>query len=136
MAVIDASVYVALVNAQEDSHINCWTWFQQAQDLGETVSAPVILLAEVAAALSRGLDKPALAYRIVQQLVKAKVIELVPISHTLAEMAAKIAIDHKIRGCDAIYVALAQQIDDYLVTLDEQQLNRSAHLITTRKPYP
>ena len=134
MAVIDASVYVALVNAQEHSHNNSWVWFQQAQDVGETVSAPVILVAEVASALSRGIDNPTLARQIIQQLLEAKVIELVPISRSLAELAAKIAVDHKIRGCDAVYVALAQQMDDCLVTLDQQQLERSAHLITTRKP--
>ena len=107
MAVIDASVYVALINAHESAHASSWVWFEQAQATREPVVAPVILLAEVAAALSRGVGDPALAHRVVQQLLRSKVIELVPVTTAMAERSAAIAADHRIRGCDAIYVALA-----------------------------
>ena len=50
------------------------------------------------------------------------------------QQAAQIAADYKIRGCDAIYVALAQQLDDYLITLDNQQYTRGAYIIDTRRP--
>jgi len=52
----------------------------------------------------------------------------------LAERAATIAADDQIRGCDAIYVALAEQLDDHLVTLDQQQLERGAAVVTVYKP--
>ncbi len=134
MAVIDASVYVALINAHESAHASSWVWFEQAQATREPVVAPVILLAEVAAALSRGVGDPALAHRVVQQLLRSKVIELVPVTTAMAERSAAIAADHRIRGCDAIYVALAEQLSDHLVTLDQQQLERGAAVVTTRKP--
>ncbi len=134
MAVIDASVYVALINAHESTHASSWVWFEQAQATREPVVAPVILLAEVAAALSRGVGDPALAHRVVQQLLRSKVIELVPVTTAMAERSAAIAADHRIRGCDAIYVALAEQLSDHLVTLDQQQLERGAAVVTTRKP--
>lgn len=134
MAVIDASVYIALLNAHESCHASSWAWFQQKQLAGETISAPVILLAELAAGLSRGLGQPALANQAVQQLLQTKLIDLVPITSALAERAAVIAADYQIRGCDAIYVALAEQLDDELVTLDQQQLERGAAVVTTRSP--
>jgi predicted nucleic acid-binding protein len=134
MAVIDASVYVALINANESQHANSWAWFQQAQLTQEFLSAPVILLAEIAAALSRGMNNPLLAQRIVKQLVHSKVIDLVPVTPAMAERAATIAANHQIRGCDAIYLALAEQLDDILVTLDQQQLERGAAVVTTRQP--
>ena len=134
MAVIDASLYISLINVNESSYAASWAWFQQAQLGQESLSAPVILLAEITSALSRGLGNPTLARQVVQQLLQSKVINLVPITQALAERAAAIAADCQIRGCDAIYVALAEQLGDYLMTLDQQQLDRGALIVTTRKP--
>ena len=134
MAVIDASVYIALVNAHEREHSSSWAWFEQAQATQEPVAAPVILLTEVSAALSRGVENPALARQVVQQLLHSRVIELRPVTTVLAQQAATIAADHRIRGCDAVYVALAEQLGDHLVTLDQQQLERGAAVVTVHKP--
>ncbi len=134
MAVIDASVYVALINAHESEHTNSWTWFEQARDAQEPVVAPVILLAEVSAALSRGVGNPTLAHRVVQQLLRSNVIELIPVTTALAKRAAAIAADHRIRGCDAVYVALAEQLNGRLITLDQQQLERGSAVVTACKP--
>ena len=68
MAVIDASVYIALINAHEGEHSSSWAWFDQARPTDEALVAPVILLPEVSAALSRGIGDPTLAHRAVQQL--------------------------------------------------------------------
>jgi predicted nucleic acid-binding protein len=134
MAVIDASVYVALVNADESEHSSSWAWFEQARAAGESILAPVIILSEVAAALGRGVGDPSLAHRVVQQLVRSEVIELVPVTLAIAEQAVLIAAEHRIRGCDAVYVALADQLGDTLVTLDRQQLERGAALVAVRAP--
>jgi predicted nucleic acid-binding protein len=74
MAVIDASVYIALINAHEKDHRISWAWFEQAQAAWEPIVAPVILLAKVAAALSRGVGDFVLAHRVVQQLERSAVI--------------------------------------------------------------
>jgi predicted nucleic acid-binding protein len=134
MAVIDASVYIALVNAHEQEHSSSWAWFEQARAADESIVAPVILLSEVAAALSRGVGDPALAQRVVRQLARSEVIDLIPVTLAMAELAAVIAADHRIRGCDAVYVALADHLSETLVTLDQQQLERGAALVTVRAP--
>jgi predicted nucleic acid-binding protein len=134
VAVVDASVYVALISAREPDHASSWAWFAQAQALREPLVAPAILLAEVAAALSRGVGDPALARRVVEQLQRAQVIELTPVTATVAARAAAIAADHLILGCDAVYVAVAEQLDTELVTLDRQQLERGAAVVSTRIP--
>lgn len=133
MAVIDASVYMALINAHEKDHTTSWAWFEQAKAARESIVAPVILLAEVATALSRGVGD-LLAHRVVGQLEHSGLIELVPVTLAMAERAAAIAADHRIRGCDAIYVALADQLGDCLVTLDRQQIERSAAIVSAREP--
>ena len=134
MAVIDASVYVALINAKEKEHTSSWTWFEQAKNEQQTIAAPVILLAEVAAALSLGVGDLSLAHRVVGQLKRSRVIELVPVTHALAEQAAFIAGDYRIRGCDAIYVALASKLEDCLITLDQQQLERGGAVVSVGRP--
>jgi predicted nucleic acid-binding protein len=50
----------------------------------------------------------------VQQLARSEVIDLIPITMTITEQAAKIAAQHRIRGCHAAYVALADQLSDTL----------------------
>lgn len=134
MPTIDASVYVALINAQEADHAKSWAWFQEAQAAGDPILAPVILLAEVASAISRGIGDAALAHQVVEQLQRSRIIELVPVIPTIAERAATIAADYRVRGCDAIYLALTEQMNDYLVTLDRQQLERGAGVVATHKP--
>ncbi|MGQ9584565.1 MAG: type II toxin-antitoxin system VapC family toxin [Anaerolineae bacterium] len=134
MAVIDASVYVALVHTQGDHHDRAWAWFEKAQAAGEPVAAPAILLAEVAAALSRGLGEPALARRLVRQLGRSAVVDLVPVTLALALRAAELAVAHRLRGCDALYVALAQQRGESLITFDRQQLERGAAAAAVRQP--
>ena len=134
MAILDASVYVALINVHEEHHASSWQWFEHAKRTQEPTRAPVILLAEIAAALSRGIGNPALAHQIVGQLVQSQVIELLPVTATLAERAAAIAADYRVRGCDAVYVALAEQWNDTLVTLDRQQLERVGAVVAVHQP--
>ena len=134
MAVIDASVCVALMNAREAAHASSWAWFEQTQAAQESVVAPVIMLAEVAAALRRGTGGPRLALRVEQQVRHSGVVDLMPVTLSLGDRAALIAADHRIWGCDAVYIALALQLGDCLVTLDRQQLDRGAAIVTTRKP--
>lgn len=134
MPVIDASVYVALMNPNEAEHASCWAWFENAKGVQEEIAAPVILLAETAAALSRGVGDPDLALRAVQLARNTSLIELTPVTLPLAERAASIAAQHRIRGCDAVYVALAEQLDTPLVTLDPQQLERAVAIVRAHRP--
>ncbi|MCA9871279.1 MAG: PIN domain-containing protein [Anaerolineae bacterium] len=134
MAVIDTSVYVTLINPNETAHEAAWAWYVNAIREGEPLVAPAIILPEVAAALSRGVDDRDLAHRAADRLLRSRTVELVPVSLALAQQAAAIAADHRIRGCDAIFVALAQYRADVLITLDRQQLERGSAVVTVRSP--
>ena len=134
MAVIDASVYIAVVNAHEESHERCVRWLQQAVAEELPLWGPSIMLTEVAAALARGLQDPSKTMGAVALLRNSKVIRLQQVSVALAERAAQIAADQKIRGCDAVYVALAAQLDQPLVTLDRQQYARGGKVVQVIAP--
>ncbi|HSN78120.1 MAG TPA: type II toxin-antitoxin system VapC family toxin [Anaerolineae bacterium] len=134
MAVIDASVYIALINVDEAGHAASWRWYIQTVRSGEHIFAPTIILGEVAAALSRGLNDSDLAHRAVRRLERSRAVELVSVTIILGKAAALVAADHRIKGCDAVYVALAQLRGEYLVTLDRQQLERGSLVVETRQP--
>jgi predicted nucleic acid-binding protein len=134
MPVIDASCYIALINADEPDHAATWAWYWQTRPIRQPLIAPSILLAEVAAAISRGTGDANFAHRTIAQLLQSKSLEIVPVTSVLAERAAQIAADHKVRGCDAVYIALAVQSGEPLVTLDRQQLERGAAVAVTCRP--
>ena len=134
MPVVDASVCVALFKADEPGHEASRRWLKTAGEGEEPVFAPVILLAEVASALGRGLEDEALARQVVSLLRTKRLMELFPVTEALAARASEIAAEQRIRGCDSIYLALAKQLQMELVTLDQQQLERGAGVVMTRTP--
>ncbi|HEX9943481.1 MAG TPA: type II toxin-antitoxin system VapC family toxin [Thermoanaerobaculia bacterium] len=134
MPVLDASVCVALFNSEEPGHDASRRWLQEAEGDDDPVVSPVILLAEVASALGRGLGEEELARQAVALLRTKRLVEFFPVTETLAARAAEIAAEQRIRGCDAIYVALAKQLQMELITFDRHQLERGAAVVMTRRP--
>ena len=61
-------------------------------------------------------------------------LTLVSLDQALAHEAAEIAADRALRGADAIYVAVARQYGCILVTLDREQRERGAAVVTTQTP--
>ncbi len=61
-------------------------------------------------------------------------IQLIALDDMLIDTAAEIAADYALRGADATYVAVARQYNCTLVSLDREQRERSAAIVTTRTP--
>lgn len=134
MAVVDASVLISAILPGEPHHKASKAWIDSLVKSGRHFSAPAILLSEVAAPLSRAYNQPELAQSVVQNLQVATFLMLVPVSVPLASRAAIIASNHKIRGCDAVYVALAEALNEELITLDKQQSQRAQSIVRCRQP--
>ncbi len=134
MYVIDASVHVADIRPGEPHHAEARAFFRWVADERKPVYLPVIVLPEVAAAISRGTGEPALARRLIAAMQRIPHFEIVPIGEDLGRLAAALAADHRIRGCDAIYVALAQERGARLITLDHQQRGRVPPGVIARSP--
>ncbi len=58
----------------------------------------------------------------------------VSLDHSLGIQASKIAANHQLRGADALYVAVAAQLNIPLVSWDKEHLSRASNLITTYTP--
>ncbi|MEZ4735953.1 MAG: type II toxin-antitoxin system VapC family toxin [Caldilineaceae bacterium] len=132
--VVDASVFVADARPSEPHHFDANTFLKYGAATQSLIYTPTIVLPEIAAAIARGHQRPTLAQRLVKALQGFPHIKIIPIEETLANLAAELAAQSRIRGCDAIYVALAQSKNAILITLDQEQKSRTPSSITVRTP--
>jgi predicted nucleic acid-binding protein len=134
MYVIDASVHVADARPQEPDHEAARALLARVAAEDVDVFLPEILLAEIAAGISRGTGQIELAHRLAAALRRVPQFHFVPVERTLGDLAAEMAAAYQIRGWDAIYVALARQRGATLITLDRQQRERVPPGIVARTP--
>ena len=134
MVVIDASVYVSRLRRQEVYHVESVRLLEAITAHEVSVLCPEILLPEVAAALARGLDDTELACRAAAHLRRLPGHRFVAVDRALGDLAARLAAECHLRGCDAIYAALAQREGARLITWDKQQRERAAAVVETLTP--
>ncbi len=96
--------------------------------------APALLLAEVAAAISRRLGRPQFALHAAGTLSSFVPLRIVQMDATLITEATNIAANYGLRGAGAIYVAVAKQVGIPLLTWDKEQLTRPASIISAITP--
>jgi len=132
--VIDASVHVADARPQDPNHAEARTFLDRVASQGWEVVLPTIVLAEVAAAISRGMGYPDVARRMVGALRRQPHFRFVAVDDPLGELAAEVAAEFQIRGCDAVYVALALCSGATLITLDREQQTRVPDGLLARTP--
>jgi predicted nucleic acid-binding protein len=132
--VVDASVMVGALYPPDLHHLASRAWLRQEILAGDELIAPLLLLSEVAGAVTRRSGDRALGRQAVQRLVALRQLRLVPLDVRLSVLSTQIAIDLQLRGADAIYVALAAQIRIPLITWDREQFERGAQRIITRRP--
>ncbi len=134
MYVVDASVHVADVRPSEPRHREARAFLDHVRRTGVPVYGPLIVLAEVAAGIARGTGRPNLALRLTGLLRRVPNFIFLPIDQALGDLAAEVAASQQVRGCDAIYIALAQQMGATLVTLDGEQCLRAPAAILAQTP--
>ena len=59
---------------------------------------------------------------------------LIPLDETLAQQAADVAAQHRLRGSDAVHAAVALRFGSTLVTLDREQRECVAPVIPSCLP--
>ena len=131
---VDASVFLNAFNPYEAGHEESRRLLGRMQDEGVPIIAPTLLLPEVAAAVGRGRDDADLARRFAAKLRQLPHLILTPLDETLAQQAADVAAQHRLRGSDAVYAAVALRFGSTLVTLDQEQRKRTDAVIPARLP--
>jgi predicted nucleic acid-binding protein len=132
--VVDASVWVSRFLPADVHHGPSYRWLGEQVAQGEPVAAPLLVLAEVAGAVARrtGLSElGAHAVSLMQHLPNAR---LVTVDAELAQLGAQVAAALRLRGADALYVALARRLGIPLVTWDQEQRERGKYVATALTP--
>jgi len=92
-----------------------------------TIIVPEIALPEISSAIARRTDDTIKALEFVRELKQIPNVVFVPIDRELADEASRIAAEYRLRGCDAIYAAVAYMFNAKLITLDKQQRGSGMH---------
>ncbi|NLX21902.1 MAG: type II toxin-antitoxin system VapC family toxin [Phycisphaerae bacterium] len=132
--VIDSSVFVAAFRASEVQHSDSRSFLSRAPAVERELLAPVLVLPECAGAIARPIDAPETSRNMLALIERLTCFRAVSISRALAEKAANIAISCRLRGSDAVDVALAEQSGVSLITWDREMLERGAKVVRTRTP--
>src|SRR5436190_14001949 len=131
---VDASVFLNAFNPGETGQEDSNRFLNHLQTQVIPIVAPTLLLPEVAAALSRGRQDANLAQAFANTLSRLPNLVLVPLDTILAQQAAEVAAQYRLRGSDAVYAAVAMRFGSHLVTLDREQLSRLEKAIATGTP--
>jgi predicted nucleic acid-binding protein len=131
---VDASVFLNAFNPHEVGHTGSLQFIARLQEGAVPIVAPTLLLPEVAGAIGRGRRDPNLARRFASTLRRLPHLVLIPLDARLAEQAADLAAQHRLRGSDAVYASVALLFGSTLVTLDQEQRRRLARVLRTRRP--
>jgi predicted nucleic acid-binding protein len=131
---VDASVFLNAFNPYEQGHQASNALLAHLQQHALPIIVPTLLLPEVVAAISRGRQDEALARGFALGLTRLPHLVMVPLDETLARQGMDVAAGHRLRGSDAVYAAVALRFGSSLVTLDREQQERLAPVITARQP--
>ncbi|NKQ36820.1 MAG: type II toxin-antitoxin system VapC family toxin [Chloroflexi bacterium] len=134
MIVIDASVWISYLVQQDVNHAATHPWLAKTLIDRTPIAVPVLLLPEVGGAIARRLGDVEMGNKAMGTLLAIPTLRLVGIDHVLGIHAGRIAADYRLRGADALYVAVAAQLGVPLVSWDKEHLTRVSDLITTFAP--
>jgi predicted nucleic acid-binding protein len=132
--VIDASVWVSRYLPEDVHHAVAEGWFNQQAPDGIHMAIPVLALAEIAGAIARRSGQTPRGWRAAASTARLPGLEVVELDQSLGLFAAQVAADYRLRGADAIYVAVAARLRMPLVTLDNEQAVRAAAAVEVIRP--
>ena len=134
MAVVDASVWVSICHQGDVHHTRSRRWLERFLIKGIRMAAPNLIRVEVAAAVRRLTESDEIAADAAATLDSFEALELYDLTAERARRASRIATMTGVRGADAIYLELAADRCEELVTWDRQQLERGRSLARVGTP--
>lgn len=134
MIVIDTSVWISHLVVPDVHYAATNAWLDQLQTRQVRFCVPSIFIAEVSGVLAR-IDAPdAFVADTVSRIDTSDRFVITPVTLGHAMRAADIARIARIRGSDAVFVALAALLEIPLVSWDKQQRERGAVFCRTMTP--
>lgn len=132
--VVDTSFWISWFLRTDSNHAIAVAWLNKHLQGGGSLLSPTMLVIETASGVARVTNLGALGTQAASELYTIPFIQIVPIDQNLVNETTAVAAQFKLRGADAVFVALAKIKSIPLVSFDNEQLSRSASVITTIRP--
>jgi predicted nucleic acid-binding protein len=132
--VIDANVYVSALVPPDVYHAASYDFLAVRTATGDPIFCPTLAVVETAAAIARPTGNETLARLAANRLESLTGVRIVSLDLVLAGRAADLAVSHRLRGADAVYVAVAEEFGARLITWDYELLERGAAAVPTLTP--
>lgn len=134
MYVVDASVWVSYFIKSEATHLASRDWVARQTDVGVPILGPSIVLTEIAGAVSRRTQREELGRMSSTLVSRLPGFRMVPIDQELTDISVSVASGMRLKGADAVYVALASLVGAPLVSWDKEQIERGGRIVSTQTP--
>ena len=142
MFTIDASVHINAVNPTEEGSADSQAFLERLREQPRSVFSPTLLLVEVAASVARAKNDANRGVAIARAIRGIPGQVWAPLDDALAEEAAQLGVEYRLRGADAwraatsraVYAAVARRYGATLVTRDRQQLERLPSTLPVLSP--
>jgi predicted nucleic acid-binding protein len=132
--IVDAPVWVAIFRDSDVYHGASLSFLDVAVANQEDLHIPNLAVAEIAGVFARQTGNARLAARTVRAVLALPRVQRHGLTDELSDRAAALAARCKLRGADAVYVTLAESLDEPLITLDQEILERSVDLVRALTP--
>jgi predicted nucleic acid-binding protein len=100
----------------------------------DPVLVPALALPEIAAAVARASGDVAGAIEYASAVAELPSLTVVSLTAAAARHAAELAATYRLRGADAVYLAVAERYATTLVSRDAEQRSRGSALTPCRTP--
>lgn len=134
MIVIDTSAWIAGLVSGDAHHADTVPFLRLVESQATQFAVPAHFLAEIAGVLARTGERDEIIEIEIRSIEASGRFHIVPVSVGMGLLAAEIARVAKIRGADAVFVALARGLDIPLITWDRQQRERGSSYCRTMTP--
>jgi predicted nucleic acid-binding protein len=131
---VDASVFVAAARLREAQSAASNEFLDWLRAESVPVFCPTLVLPECSAAVIRPTGDLELATEVVEMIVEFPALRQIALDELMARRAAEIARTLRVRGGDAVYVAVAEAQRTTLVTWDGEVLQRAPAFVPTMTP--
>jgi len=131
---IDASVFINAFNSHERGHAESLQILASIHERSDPIIVPTLLLVEIASAVARASNDSAGALQYATATAALPHLTLVGVTAALARRAAEFAASYRLRGADAVYLAVARRYATTLVSRDKEQLTRGARVAVCQTP--
>jgi predicted nucleic acid-binding protein len=131
---VDASVFVNALSPDENGSDESAELISRLKQDDVVFIQPTLFIPEVVASIARKQDSTDIALEILHDFKKFPKLILVGLDDDFADFASEIAANHRLRGSDAVYAAVALRFGTELITLDREQLDRLPKVLSVREP--